>query len=711
MTKTPNASAGIANLFYSPNNVAVVQLGGQDEKVVTLTKVRMDSLRRILADIREKKPVGVVFTGPTTDMFTAGADINVIRDVTELSVGEALALEGQKLFDEIEALPMRTVAAISGACVGGGCEMVLACKVRVISDAKSSQVGLPEVKLGILPGFGGTQRLPRLIGLPRALDVILAGKTLRSAQALSYGLVDEVAPVDKLLDVAITYALGTKRPPSSRMSFTDTLLTFTGIGRKIVSKKAGAKVKKETKGFYPAPPAALAACLYGLENGLTDGYAHEAKELGRLIITPESKALTRLFFLTEGSKGLGKPARKSVETLRTMVVGAGTMGAGIAGSFAKVGYPVILKDVTDAGVQRGLSHIKNGLASMKYLSDAERDAIYSKVEGTSKDSQNEPAVQLAVEAVFEEMEVKKKTLGGLATKVAADAILATNTSSLSVTEIASHIQNPDRVVGMHFFNPVEKMPLVEIVRGAKTSDKTVLLIAAVAAKLGKFPVIVNDVPGFLVNRTLVPYLNEAAYLLEEGYSVEDIDKAAQFMGMPMGPIRLLDEIGLDVAMHVGNTMVRGYGTRMAAPNFAGRLASQGRKGKKSGAGFYNFTEEGTKADPQIKKLLGVSREKKKGAKEELGLRLILPLINESVRCLDEGVAGAPGVESAQQIDLASVMGYGFPAFRGGILYFAQSLGAKVLLEKLSLLERTVGSRFAPAPGIEKRAKSGASFLI
>ena len=702
---------GRVQLELRESGVAIIRLGPPGEPVVTFTAERMDSLAEALQQVQRSRPPGLIITGPNEDMFCAGADINLIRDVTDPVVAEKLAKRGQEIFGMIAALPFPTVAAISGPCVGGGCELALACSHRLISDSKGSAIGLPEIKLGILPGFGGTQRLPRLVGISKALDIILAGKILRPQQAFKCGLVHEVVTYHGLLTRAESIATGSARPRSIKLPAMERVLTFTGFGRSVVKKRASQQVHKETKGFYPAPPAALESVLYGLANGTKAGLELEARELGRLICSRESKCLTRLFFLTEASKGIGKVARKGADQIHGVVIGAGIMGAGIAFSLARNQCPVILKDTTDAALQRGMDHIKKGVGKLSYISEQERSFILNRVEPTTKESVNLGNANFVIEAVFEDLQLKKKILGEMAALMPAESIVATNTSSLSVTEIARDIPNPERVVGMHFFNPVEKMPLVEIVRGAQTSDKVVALIAALATKLGKFPIVVKDVPGFLVNRILTPYLAEAGWLLSEGYSIKDIDAAALAFGMPMGPLRLLDEVGLDVAAHVSDIMVTGYGERMRDPGFGSMLLAAGRKGRKSGHGFYDYGEQDSSPWVGIRQALKIDKpERSVPDLKALQDRLVLRLINEAMLCLDEGVAGTPGMDAANQIDLGSVMGFGFPPFLGGVLFYADSLGAKSISDKLQALAKEVGPRFTPAPGIMKRASSGKSLM-
>lgn len=702
--------SGRTSLRFVDGGIAVIDLGSKDEHVITLTAERIESLRANIAEVRSKMPKGLVIVGPSEGMFTAGADINQIGSVGNATEGAQLAEAGQRAFDEIEALSCISVAAISGPCVGGGCEMVLACKHRLISNSPKSIIGLPETKLGIIPGFGGTQRLPRLIGLPAALDIILGGKTLRAKKAKDIGLVDDVVSYDKLLDTAIKVASGQLQLRRKNLSIIDKALTFTGPGRSVVANKTKKVLAKQTKGFYPAPPAALDATLYGLSHGQRSGLKYEAELLGKMIVTPECKALVNLFFLTEGAKGLGKSARGDLKGLYGVVIGAGTMGAGIAEIMAMNEHRVILQDKSEESIAKGLAMIRKDLSKMSYLGETEKNLILNRIERQDNDAPAFGSVNFVVEAVFEDMNLKKKILGDMSKKVRQDAIIATNTSSLSVTEIASAIERPERVIGMHFFNPVPKMPLVEIILGEKTSPKTIAMTAALSTKMGKFPIVVTDVPGFLVNRILFPYLNEAMYMVMDGYSITDIDKAALKFGMPMGPIRLLDEVGLDVGGHVAEIMHKGYGERMAAPPLASNMDKAGRKGRKNQKGFYDYNGKEETPHASLRQLLNISKPEQTATNyEAMADRLLCNMVNEAVRCLDEGVAGQPGRDAANQVDLGSVMGFGFPPFRGGVLYYASMLGADKLLEKLEKLAAEFGPRFTPWEGIRARAKSGKNF--
>ncbi len=696
------------------NGISVIRLGSEDEKFVSLTKNRLLSLKETLLELKNSPPQALIFMPNNADMFCVGADLSLINNITTITEGEEAAKTGQEIFELIERLPCTTIAAISGPCVGGGCELVLACDYRLITDRKSSKIGLPETKLGILPGFGGTQRLPRLIGLPKALDIILNGKLLYPKQALKSGLVDEITPLDKIEDRAIyfaqnkhkTHSLKVKNP---KIKFTDKLITFFPPARFIAGNVAKKTVLKKTKGFYPAQPAALECCLYGLSKGKELGIKKEAKELGKLISTSVCKNLVNLFFLTENSKNLGKSAKSEVKDTHGLVIGSGVMGAGIAYSLLKSDCKVTLKDTNQEALNKAKKRLAKNFQKLKYLNDEQREKSLAKLSLTTDNLSTPEEITIVIEAIVENLDIKKKVLGELSKTLKEEAIICSNTSSLPLTKIAEGINKPERVAGMHFFNPVEKMPLVEIIRGEKTDDRTLAIISSLTVKLGKFPIIVNDVPGFLVNRTLVPYLNEAASLLRDGYSISQIDKAASKFGMPMGPIRLLDEVGLDVAVHVGEVMFKGYGERMQGEDYAERLVEKNLLGKKSGAGFYLYTDKKPTPNQRALEVLGLLGNSNDTLPDDIEKRLIFRLLNEAVLCLDEGVAGTPGKDAADQIDLGTVMGIGFPPFRGGLIRYAESLGAKKVLDTLDYLDKKYGARFKPCAGIERRGRDGGSF--
>ncbi len=585
-------------------------------------------------------------------------------------------------------------------------------------DSNDTKIGLPEVKLGILPGFGGSLRLPRLIGLPAALDIILKGRLVRAQKALQIGLADKLvtekfgnkeATFRALELTASDLALGKLSVKRRGPSMLDRVLTSTALGRGVVKKKAMASVLKETKGHYPAPVRALEVAIEGLEKSIADGFAMEAKGLGELIVTSQSKSLVHLYFLTEASSKLGRAAGKEVKAPMVTVVGGGVMGAGIAATCLGRGSRVVVVELNEEARSKAAAHIKNAIGAKRGITQEERDAAIERLLVTeSLDAAT--GSEFVIEAIIEDLGIKQKLFTSLAACVNEESILASNTSSLSISEISSVVPNAGRCIGMHFFNPAEKMPLVEIVRSKDSSDRTTFLTAAFAASLGKYPVIVEDVPGFLVNRILSLYLAEAGQLLFSGIPIEVIDRAASDFGMPMGPIRLLDEVGLDVAAKVQSIMIESYGERMKAPDFLSAQLEAKRFGKKSGLGFYRYEGEDAVVDSEVYSLLGITpSDKEDFDKAEIQDRLMLCLVNEAVRCLDEGVAGLPGEDAAGQIDLATVMGTGFAPFRGGVLKYADTLGPKAIRTRMRGLEKLYGPRFAPCEGIVTRAEKEISF--
>ncbi len=687
--------------FQGP--IAILQLAGGEEKIAILNAERMRQFEACLTQIRANKDVkGLVIIGNRSG-FCAGADITAIGGITDPMEGERLAKEGQRLFQLVENLTIPSVAAVSGACAGGGCELTLACTRRIISGAESSKIGLPEVRLGIIPGFGGTQRLPRLIGFPQAAQLILKGRLLGAVEALKNGLVDEVVPDGpnafselEAKAVALAQSLASQGITSASvrpLPIGKRLMTYNAPVRGFVVKRMRALVGKETGGFYPAPPRAIDSMLCGLTEGTERGYAFEAKVLGELIASKECKSLVHMFHASESAQKIGKTKKEEASGLSTAVVGAGIMGSGIAAVLASKGYKVCVVDSAEQALNTSKQRIRSILDSNKRLSESKREKIFSSIAFESSLEKTKSA-DLIIEAIIEDMAGKKKLLQGIAAVAGKSTILGSNTSSLSISELGEGIPGPERFIGMHFFNPAEKMPLVEIVRGKGTDERALLVTAAVAAAVGKYPIIVEDGAGFLVNRILTPYLAEAGVLLSEGFSVEQIDRAAKDFGMPMGPLRLLDEVGLDVAARVAEIMKDAYGESFSSPNHAATLLKMGRKGKKTGSGFYVYQGGGEHVDATLQSALSLPSVPKSDA-GDICDRLILRMVNEAVRCLQSGVAGRPGQEAANQIDLGAVMGCGFPPFRGGVLHYAFDRGLPVVIQRLEQLAGKYGERFLP----------------
>ena len=685
------------NLQRYPDGVAVVTFDLPGEKVNKLTTPVMEELGRLLEGLAEDREVkALVIASGKADTFIAGADIAEIREITDAGLGEALSRKGQALFRRIEELPFPTVAAIHGACLGGGLELALACDHRVISNDPRTVLGLPEVRIGIMPGFGGTQRLPRLVGLVNSLDIILTGRNMHPKKAKRIGLADAVTYRERLLATAIEtakHAVGRERFRTVRAGrpLPVRLLESNPLTRALVFRKAKRTVLAETRGNYPAPLAALEAVRAGYSLGIDAGYEQEAKLIGGLIVSGIAKNLIHVFYLGEALKhGSRTPA---ADVARAGVIGAGVMGGGIAQLFAEKGIAVRLKDVSTKAVGAGLKAAADIFAKRTKKGVLEplqaRDGM-DRIAGTT-DPAGFAGLDLAVEAVVESMPVKQQVLRDFEARARKSAIFASNTSSLSITELASAAARPEQVVGMHFFNPVEKMPLVEVIRGKQTAPEVVDAVAALSRRLGKLPVVVNDGPGFLVNRILMPYLGEALVMLGEGGSIEGIDDALMRFGMPMGAFILLDEIGIDVALKVSHILRQGLGPRLEQTSLLERLVSQGSLGRKNGKGFYRYLQ-GRRGgpDPAVYPLLEKRQRQGRLTPGEIVDRAVLLMVKEAALCLEEGI-----ITRADLLDAALIFGIGFPPFRGGLLRWADQTGAGAIMEKMNALAALHGERFAP----------------
>lgn len=696
------------------DSLATIFLGASDENLVLLDEKRILSLTNILNSIVSDKSIkGLVVIGPGPEMFCAGADISLISQVEDSAKGEQLARIGQEAFSKLASLKIPKVAAISGPCIGGGCELVLACDYRIITDLSQSKIGLPETKLGILPGFGGTQRLPRLIGLPAALDIMLTGKVLSPEKAYLLGLVDKVLsdsgakgnPYSSLKQYASEVALGQRTIDRPSMTLLNKLLTFTPVGRHLVAYKARKKLLEKTAGKYPAPLKVLETSLAGLSKGIRAGLPLEAKAIGALIVSPEGKSLVHVYTASSAASRIGKSQKVQVAQSKVAVVGAGVMGAGIAASALQAGSMVVLYDPFEEARKRATEHVHRSMSRQRSVDPRKYESRFIVTDKLVDIS----SAELVIEAVPENLDLKKNVLSEIEGQVSKETIIATNTSSIPIAELSSALSQLERFIGIHFFNPVEGMKLVEVVRGSMTGERAIATSAAFSSFLGKYPVIVEDVPGFLVNRILTPYLVESFHLLREGFHPLDIELAARDFGMPMGPLRLFDEVGFDIAKAVAEELERSYGTRMSGPDFLGPLISKGMLGKKSGQGFYRYNDGGEEFNESLIQLLGLTNNKRFD-KSKIGFlanRLILPLVNEAIRCFDEGVAGHPGKEAASQIDLATVMGIGFAPFRGGVMHYAASLGVEALVDSLDKLD---GERFEVAEGLRLRLEKGKGLL-
>ncbi|OAJ93021.1 fatty acid oxidation complex subunit alpha FadJ [Vibrio bivalvicida] len=692
------------NLSIDDQDIAWLSIDVPGEKMNTLQAAFAEEMEAIFGQLAEKGAAikGLVVHSLKPDNFIAGADVRMLDACTSAKEAQALAEKGQQMFQQLSDLPYPVVAAIHGPCLGGGLELALACDYRVCTDSDKTRLGLPEVQLGLLPGSGGTQRLPRLIGLLPSLDLILTGKQLRAKKAKKLGVADAVVPHTILLDVAKSFVEinAGKKKGKRKVSTKEKLISNTGLGRKVIFEQAAKKTNEKTRGNYPAADAILEVIRFGLEKGFEKGQKKEAERFGELVMTSESKALRSIFFATtEMKKENGSDAQpKPIE--RTAVLGGGLMGAGISHvSIAKAKVPVRVKDVSNDGVLNALKY------NYKLFDKQRKRRIISKAQQQSKmlqlsggtDFTTFNHTDIVVEAVFEDLNLKQQMVADIESNAKDSTIFATNTSSLPIHQIAEKAARPENVVGLHYFSPVEKMPLVEVIPHHGTSDETISTVVEFARKQGKTPIVVKDCAGFYVNRILAPYMNEAAQVLLTGEPIEQLDTALLNFGFPVGPITLLDEVGVDIGAKIMPILVAELGDRFQGPDVFDKLLNDNRKGRKSGKGFYTYKGKKKEVDKSVYKLLSLNPESKM-AEKDIAMRCVLPMLNEAVRCLDEGI-----IRSPRDGDIGAIFGIGFPPFLGGPFRYMDQIGIKKLVEIMNEHAQKYGDRFAPCDGLLTRA--------
>ena len=665
---------------------------------------------------------GIILTSGK-EGFIAGADIQMIASAETSEDGAKLAEMLQNVTVFIENLQTPTAVAIHGVCLGGGLEIAMAFDYRIASKDKSTKLGLPEVQLGLLPGGSGTQRLPRLVDLPTALDMALTGRNLSASRAYRAGLVSDVASQSIMLGVAEKLVL-TGKPKSKKYSLKEKAMNLS-MARGVIFKKAREQTLAKTQGNYPAPLKIIDAMEAGLELGFEKGLLAEREGFGELVMTPESQQLRNIYFSTTELKkdtGVdGNPQDIARPIDKVGVLGAGLMGAGIAYvSMKNAGAKVRLKDRDIEGVGRGISYINNLLrkqVNRRRMSELEKNQLQSKLSSTA-DYSGFKSADIVIEAVFEDIDLKRRMVADIeAVEDSKEIIFATNTSALPIDEIAKGSQQPERVIGMHYFSPVEKMPLLEIIVGKDTSDWVTASCVEFGKKQGKTVIVVNDGPGFYTTRILAPYINEATRMIAEGVAIENIDSALQKSGFPVGPIVLLDEVGIDVASHIADTMHQSFGERLAPLPAMQKVIDDDRKGKKNKRGFYVYSQQkkgllstfskssGKLVDKAIYDLLGtVNPGSNELSQDEISERCLLQMVNEAAYCLEEGI-----LRSARDGDIGAIFGLGFPPFLGGPFRYADSIGVDNLVKKLQALESEHGVRFAPAPSLLQMSKSGNTF--
>jgi 3-hydroxyacyl-CoA dehydrogenase/enoyl-CoA hydratase/3-hydroxybutyryl-CoA epimerase len=683
--------------------LAIVWFDLPGEKVNKLSTPVLHELSAVLDRIAGSDAKAVIIASRKRGIFIAGADVMEFTKVTGAEMAKGYVLLGQQVFTKLQNLKQVTVAAIDGMALGGGCELALSCDWRVMSDSPRAQIGLPEVKLGIFPAWGGTTKLPRLIGLPAALDIILNGKALDGKRAKRAGLVDEVVESGILLDVARTFAARGKRRGGSRTKF---YVEGNPLARSVIFSKARKAVMEQTKGHYPAPLKAIDVMEYAMSAGVERGMQREVEEAAALVNNDVARNLVQLFFLMEESKKDPYDV-KPRDVSYIGVLGAGVMGGGIAQIVAdKTDSEIRMRDIqwnAIGGGMKAAARVWKRKVERRRMTRGDMQRKLARITGTT-DWSGFSRADLVIEAVVESIPIKRQVLAEFETLAKPGAIFATNTSTIPITQIAAEAKHPENVVGMHFFNPVDRMPLVEVIRGAKTSDLAMVTTAALARKLGKTVVYCNDGPGFVVNRILGPYMNESGFLLEEGNSIESLDKAMVDFGMPMGPMALLDEVGIDVAAKVAGILTEAFGARLEKSTVVDKLYADGRHGKKNGKGLYRYDDGKRKGpDSSVYKVLGVRAPKEADPKSVVE-RMVLAMINEASLILEEKI-----VASAAELDLAMIMGTGFPPFRGGLLRYADSLGVPYVVSRLDELSSSVGPRFRPNEPLKRLAARDGKF--
>jgi len=706
--------SGQALTFRIERGICWLELAVPDASVNTISPAVRDELAEAVeraardADVR-----AIVIISGKPRSFIAGADINSFVALRTRDEAHALVRTGQLAITRLESLGKPVVAAIHGTCFGGGLELALGCTYRIATDDRDTKIGLPEVQLGIIPAAGGCQRLPRLIGLQPALDLILAGKTVPASRALRLGIVDEMVHpsiLRRVAEEAATRLAGGWHPSRRHLSVKRLATDRNPLGRRMIFTAARKQVLKKTCGHYPAPLAALQAIEHGLSHGLEAGLDIEATLFAELAIGGVSRNLVRLFFATTALKkdpGIDGEVPEPRPVASLGVVGAGFMGAAIGGvAVERAGTDVRFRDRDLPSVGRGLHLVRDALQERlrrRRLTKYRHRRLLALLSGTAG-WDGFGLADVVVEAVFEDLELKREVFAELESHVREECVLASNTSTIPIARIAEVVRRPERVLGMHFFSPVEKMPLLEVIVTEQTARWATATAVAYGRAMGKTVIVVRDHPGFWVNRILAPYLNEAGRLLAEGVPIETIDRAMTRFGFPIGPVTLLDEVGLDVADKASHVLHEAFGDRLRPTEGVARMIEDGRLGRKNGRGFYRYEDgERREADLAAYEIIGAAADAHI-SKEDIQARLVFAMLNEAVLALEEGV-----VRSVRDGDVGAVFGIGFPAFRGGPLRYLDELGAADAVDVLQDLARKYGDRFVPAARLVAMARAGETF--
>ncbi len=676
----------------------------EGEKVNKFNEEVLDELETLVKGLTNAK--AAVFLSGKKESFIVGADLKKFEEYLSHPDKVKPVLEkGHRIFRMIEKLPFPTVAVINGVCVGGGLEFALACSHRLVTDSDKTQLGLPETSLGIIPGWGGSQRLPRLVGLQNSLRMILGGRPVNAKKAFRMGLADQIV-ADAFLDVSLSDEVSKviQRKKKSKRGIMKWLLEKNPLGRSVVYNVSKKSVLKKTKGHYPAPLVALDLVHRTYTKSLDKGLKEEVQTFLDHCSTSFQIAphLISVFFSVEKLKKPDLPAHPPIK--RIGVVGSGIMGSGLAWLASARETSVRMTDINTDALAKGLKEIGKTYKTYGKIKRLKPDRLNFLKHHISwgTDNSHFKSHGLVIEAATENLELKHRIFEEIESSVSKETLIASNTSSLTIREMSSHLKHPERFLGMHFFNPVPRMPLVEIVRGEKTSDEAIEKAIQLCLTWKKVPLVVKDCHGFLVNRIIAMQMNVFASLLENGVPLEKVKKAALSFGFPMDPFELADQVGIDVSAKVFSTFEKAYGKRMAVPELISQMAKREWYGKKSGKGFYTYSKKRKELNPGLKELLPSSTLKMD--EQEIISRVITAMVLEADRCLEEGIVG-----SVRELDTAMILGTGFPPFRGGLLTYANEVGLDVLLQQMESFAKRDPERYTPTPSFISRAKEGRTY--